>query len=40
MWLTKRSCLIPRQWMHDYIIKNKDGKTLKDIMTENNMPIP
>ena len=26
--------------MHDYNIKNRDGKTLKDLMFENNMPIP
>ena len=34
MWLTKQNKLIPRQWMHTYNIKNKDGKTLKDIMEE------
>ena len=26
--------------MHDYKIKNKNGKTLKDLMTEKDMPIP
>ena len=26
--------------MHNYDIKNKDGKTLKDIMKEENMAIP
>ena len=26
--------------MHDYNIKNKDRKTLKDLMIENHLPIP
>ena len=26
--------------MHSYDIKDKEGKTLKDIMIENHMPIP
>ena len=40
MWLTENKYLIPRQWMHNYNIKNKDGKTLKNLMIENDMPIP
>ena len=40
MWLTKNCRLIPRQWMHNYDIRNKDGKTLKDLMIEYNMSIP
>ena len=26
--------------MHSYDIQNKDGKTLKDLMSKNTMPIP
>ena len=26
--------------MHDYDIKNKEGKTLKDLMIENYMTVP
>ena len=26
--------------MHNYKIKNRSNKTLKDLMIENNMPIP
>ena len=40
MWLTLDYYIIPKQWMHDYNIRNEDGKTLKDLMIENNMPIP
>ena len=40
MWLTLNKCLVPKWWMHDYDIKNKDGKTLKDLMMEKYMPIP
>ena len=40
MWLTKQQKLVPRWWMHNYDIKNKDGKTLKDLMIGFLMPIP
>ena len=40
MWLTKKYQLVPRQWMHNYNIKNKKDKTLKYLMIENYMPIP
>ena len=35
MWLTEQHKLIPRYWMHNYYITNKDKKTLLDIMKEN-----
>ena len=40
MWLIKMSLSVPRYWMHNYEIKNRNGKTLKDLMTEKYMPIP
>lgn len=40
MCLTKRQKIIPRHWMHDYYIINKENKTLKDLMIEYSMPIP
>ena len=40
MWLTKESKLIPKCWMHNYYIKNEEGKTLKDLMIEYYMPVP
>ena len=40
MWLTERLCFVPRCWMHNYDIKNKEGKTLKDLMMNNKMPVP
>ena len=30
----------PKEWMHNYNIKNVDGKTLKDYLKEYNLPIP
>ena len=35
-----KNCLVPKQWMHDYDIKNKDNKSLKDLMIEQHMPVP
>ena len=35
MWLTYKKCLVPKQWMHNYEIKNMWNKSLKDIMKEN-----
>ena len=32
MWLTKKNYLIPRQWMHNYDIKNINNRTLRDLM--------
>lgn len=32
MWLTENKCLIPKQWFHDYNIKNVADKTLKDLI--------
>ena len=41
MWLTCwENSLVPRYWMHDYDIKNCGGKTLKDLMKYNYMPVP
>ena len=40
MWLTKKYKLVPKQWMHNYQIKNKQDKTLKDIMKERKMIVP
>lgn len=40
MWLTKKYNMVPKYWMHDYSIKNKEGKTLKDLMIDHYMPIP
>ena len=30
----------PRCWMHNYDIKDKDGKTLKDFLEDSNLPVP
>lgn len=30
----------PREWMHNYNIKDKNNKTLKDYLKDNNLPIP
>ena len=32
--------LPPRCWMYNYNIKNLFGKTLKDYLIENKLPIP
>ena len=42
MWLTCwKNCLVPRQWMHDYNIKNYyENETLKDLMIDHYMPVP
>ena len=40
MWITRWSYLVPRHWMHNYDIKNKYDKTLKDCMVEKHVPIP
>ena len=40
MWLTQKQCLIPKNWMHIYDIKNFEEKTLKDIMIRQYVPVP
>ena len=40
MMLTKKHKLVPKQWMHNYNTTNINRKTLKDLMKENEMPIP
>ena len=40
MWLTKKYHLVPKHWMHNYNIRNKYDKTLKDLMEEKYLEIP
>ena len=40
MFIAKNQFIPPQNWMHNYNIKNKDDKTLKDILKENNLPVP
>lgn len=40
MFIAKNQFIPPQNWMHNYNIKNKDNKTLKDILKENHLPVP
>lgn len=40
MWLAFNGCLIPRQWMHDYSLKNARDETLKRLMIDWDTPMP
>ena len=32
MWIVQHNQLVPREWMHNYEIKNEKEKTLNEIM--------
>ena len=40
MILADENIMPPREWMHNYVIKNKDDETLKSIMIKNYLPGP
>ena len=40
MILAKQEIMPPKEWMHNYDIKDINDKTLKDYLEDNYLPIP
>lgn len=40
MILTNHCIMPPREWMHNYNIKDEYNRTLKDYLEDNDLPVP
>ena len=40
MWLASQNLLVPREWMHNYIIKNRYHKSLDFLIVKSHYHIP
>ena len=40
MFLAKKKIMPPREWMHDYNLKDSDNRSLKYHLKNNNLLVP